>query len=121
MSSGESFGRSLAHAIWRSVALILPGIFLSSLERGTTYWTFADTLTEFDTYVIDLRPASVPAAAPAPPPLFESGIASTYGRGDELLSTAYAYLDLAPKGRDEEGLPFPSAWWRHHDKYEDKR
>ena len=46
---------------------------------------------------------------------------STYARGDELLSAAYAYLDLAPKGRDEEGLPFPSAWWRHHDKYEDER
>lgn len=46
---------------------------------------------------------------------------STFGRGDELLSTAYMYLDLAPKGRDEEGLPFPSAWWRHHDKYEDRR
>jgi predicted dithiol-disulfide oxidoreductase (DUF899 family) len=46
---------------------------------------------------------------------------STYGRGDELLSTAYMYLDLAPKGRDEDGLPFPSAWWRHHDKYEDAR
>jgi len=46
---------------------------------------------------------------------------STYARGDETLSSAYMYLDLAPKGRDEEGLPFPSAWWRHHDKYEDER
>ena len=46
---------------------------------------------------------------------------STFGRGDELLSSAYAYLDLAPKGRDEDALPFPSAWWRHHDKYEDER
>jgi predicted dithiol-disulfide oxidoreductase (DUF899 family) len=46
---------------------------------------------------------------------------STFGRGDELLSAAYAYLDLAPKGRDEESLPFPSAWWRHHDRYEDNR
>ena len=47
---------------------------------------------------------------------------STFGRGDELLSTAYMYLDLAPnKGRDEGGLPFPSAWWRHHDKYGDDR
>ena len=44
---------------------------------------------------------------------------STYARGDEMLSSAYMYLDLAPKGRDEEGLPFPSAWWRHHDRYED--
>ena len=46
---------------------------------------------------------------------------STFGRGDEMLSSAYMYLDLAPKGRDEDGLPFPSAWWRHHDKYEDDR
>jgi predicted dithiol-disulfide oxidoreductase (DUF899 family) len=44
---------------------------------------------------------------------------STYARGDELLSGAYMYLDLVPKGRDEAGLPYPSAWWRHHDKYDD--
>ena len=39
-----------AHArctpIWRSVALILLGIFLRSLERPQTYWTFEDTLTQ---------------------------------------------------------------------------
>jgi predicted dithiol-disulfide oxidoreductase (DUF899 family) len=46
---------------------------------------------------------------------------ATYARGDEMLSSAYMYLDLAPKGRDEGGLPCPSAWWRHHDKYEDSR
>ncbi len=45
---------------------------------------------------------------------------STYARGDELLSTAYMYLDLVPKGRDEASLPYPSAWWRHHDRYEDE-
>jgi heparan-alpha-glucosaminide N-acetyltransferase len=45
-SRGESFGRLLAHAVWRSVALILLGIFLRSLERPTTYWTFEDTLTQ---------------------------------------------------------------------------
>ena len=44
---------------------------------------------------------------------------STYARGDELLSSAYMYLDLVPKGRDEADLPYPSAWWRHHDKYDD--
>lgn len=44
---------------------------------------------------------------------------STYGRGDELLSTMYMYLDLVPKGRDEAGLPYPSAWIRHHDRYDD--
>jgi heparan-alpha-glucosaminide N-acetyltransferase len=43
---GERFGRMLAHAIWRSAALILLGIFLRSLERPQTYWTFEDTLTQ---------------------------------------------------------------------------
>ena len=43
---GETFQRLLTHAIWRSVALIALGIFLRSLERRQTYWTFEDTLTQ---------------------------------------------------------------------------
>jgi len=43
---------------------------------------------------------------------------STYARGLDMLIGAYNYLDLAPKGRDEEGLAFSMAWVRHHDKYE---
>jgi predicted dithiol-disulfide oxidoreductase (DUF899 family) len=43
---------------------------------------------------------------------------SSYARGLESLLGAYSYLDLAPKGRDEAGLPFPMAWIRHHDRYE---
>lgn len=43
---GESFGRMLAHAVWRSAALIFLGIFLRSLSRQHTYWTFEDTLTQ---------------------------------------------------------------------------
>jgi predicted dithiol-disulfide oxidoreductase (DUF899 family) len=42
---------------------------------------------------------------------------STYGRGLDILIGAYNYLDLTPKGRDEEGLPYGMAWVRHHDKY----
>ncbi|GGA60881.1 hypothetical protein GCM10011507_10530 [Edaphobacter acidisoli] len=42
---------------------------------------------------------------------------STFARGGEPLIGAYAYLDLAPKGRNEEGLSFPMAWVRHHDRY----
>jgi len=45
-AKGQTFGRMLAHAIWRSLALILLGIFLRSLERRQTYWTFEDTLTQ---------------------------------------------------------------------------
>jgi predicted acyltransferase len=36
----------LGHAVWRSAALILLGIFLRSLESPRTYWTFEDTLTQ---------------------------------------------------------------------------
>src|SRR6476659_1550297 len=43
---GARFGPMLRHAVWRSVVLILLGIFLRSLERGQTYWTFEDTLTQ---------------------------------------------------------------------------
>jgi predicted dithiol-disulfide oxidoreductase (DUF899 family) len=44
---------------------------------------------------------------------------SSYGRGTELLVGTYNYLDLVPKGRDEDGLPFTMSWVRHHDRYSD--
>jgi len=45
-SRGDSFGRLLGHAAWRSVVLILLGIFLRSMDSSRTYWTFEDTLTQ---------------------------------------------------------------------------
>lgn len=44
---------------------------------------------------------------------------STYARGVETLLGTYNFLDMAPKGRDEEGLERPMAWVRHHDRYGD--
>lgn len=41
---------------------------------------------------------------------------STYGRGLDILNAAYNWLDLVPKGRDEN----PDStmdWVRHHDRY----
>jgi len=43
---------------------------------------------------------------------------STYGRGLDLMNTAYNYLDLVPKGRDEKDLPSPMAWLRLRDQYD---
>lgn len=43
---------------------------------------------------------------------------STYARGLDMLNAAYHYLDIAPKGRDEEGLAYPMAWVRHRIAYE---
>jgi predicted dithiol-disulfide oxidoreductase (DUF899 family) len=42
---------------------------------------------------------------------------STYARGLDIFVGAYNWLDIAPKGRDEDGLAFTMAWVRHHDKY----
>jgi predicted dithiol-disulfide oxidoreductase (DUF899 family) len=40
---------------------------------------------------------------------------STYARGLDLMNTAYNYLDLVPKGRDENGRG--AFWVRRHDEY----
>jgi predicted dithiol-disulfide oxidoreductase (DUF899 family) len=42
---------------------------------------------------------------------------SAYARGLDLQVGAYNWLDLAPRGRDEDGLAFTMAWVRHHDRY----
>ena len=42
---------------------------------------------------------------------------SCYARGLDMLNTAYHYLDLAPKGRDEADLPYTMAWVKLHDEY----
>jgi len=43
---------------------------------------------------------------------------SCYGRGLDPLIGTYQYLDLVPKGRDEDNLSYGMEWVRHHDKYE---
>lgn len=43
---------------------------------------------------------------------------SSYARGIDMLNGAYHYLDIAPKGRDEDDLPFPMEWVRHRIAYE---
>ena len=43
---------------------------------------------------------------------------STYARGIDMLNAAYNYIDLVPKGRDEQGRA-PQFWVRRHDEYED--
>jgi len=40
---------------------------------------------------------------------------SAYARGNDMVNTAYHYLDLVPKGRDEDGRS--QYWVRRHDEY----
>lgn len=42
---------------------------------------------------------------------------SCYARGVEMVNGAYHFLDLVPKGRDEDGLRHPMEWVRRHDQY----
>ena len=43
---------------------------------------------------------------------------SSYARGLDILLGTYNFLDMAPKGRDEDALPWTMAWVRRHDEYE---
>jgi predicted dithiol-disulfide oxidoreductase (DUF899 family) len=42
---------------------------------------------------------------------------SCYARGTEMLNGAYHYLDLVPKGRDEDSFEFSMDWVCRHDEY----
>ncbi len=42
---------------------------------------------------------------------------STYARGVDSMNVTFQLLDLAPKGRDEAGLPHPMSWVKLHDQY----
>ena len=44
---------------------------------------------------------------------------SAYARGIDILNGAYNFLDMAPKGRDEDHLDFTQEWVRYHDRYEE--
>lgn len=43
---GESLLRQSVHALWRSIVLVALGIFLRSIGKPQTYFTFEDTLTQ---------------------------------------------------------------------------
>ncbi len=43
---GASLARQTLHAAWRALALVLLGVFLRSVSRSATYWTFEDTLSQ---------------------------------------------------------------------------
>ena len=44
---------------------------------------------------------------------------SCYARGLDMLNGAYHFMDLVPRGRDEDDLPYTMAWLRRRDQYGD--
>ena len=45
-ANGQPFGAMLGHAVWRAILLTFLGVFLRSLHRSQTYFTFEDTLSQ---------------------------------------------------------------------------
>ncbi|HVX15754.1 MAG TPA: DUF5009 domain-containing protein [Pirellulales bacterium] len=43
---GQGYGRMLAHAVYRSIVLVLLGVFLTSNWSGQTEWTFTNVLCQ---------------------------------------------------------------------------
>jgi predicted dithiol-disulfide oxidoreductase (DUF899 family) len=81
-----------------------------ALERGETVYNYAPQ---------KLRSTEMPGISA----FFRDGkeiyhCYSTYARGLDMLNAAYHYLDIAPKGRDEEALAYPMEWVRHRIAYE---
>ena len=83
------------------------------MDKGEVYYNYA--LTKFPS---EEAPGASVFARDAGGTIFHTY--STYGRGLDILIGAYNYLDLVPKGRDEDALPWSMAWVRHHDCYEQK-
>ena len=45
-AEGQAEWRRTLHAFWRALVLVLLGVFLRSVSRGQTCWTFEDTLSQ---------------------------------------------------------------------------
>jgi predicted acyltransferase len=75
LARGQSFGRMIVHAAWRAAVLVLLGVFLRSVGKKQTYWTFEDTLSQIGFGYV---------------PLFLLGLAQErWNRGPWFSQTAY--------------------------------
>ena len=59
---GQTRTTMTLHALWRALILVLLGVFLRSLGRSQTYWTFEDTLSQIGMgyaflFLLGFRPA----------------------------------------------------------------
>ena len=62
IAKGGTFGKMFVHALWRSLVLVLLGVFLRSTHSPMTYFTFEDTLSQIGLgypflFLLGFRPA----------------------------------------------------------------
>jgi predicted dithiol-disulfide oxidoreductase (DUF899 family) len=81
-----------------------------ALAKGETYYNYAPSKSSMS----DLPGISVFYRA-GDGAIFHTY--SCYGRGLDMMNTAYQYLDLVPMGRNEVGQGNPQAWVRLRDSY----
>jgi predicted dithiol-disulfide oxidoreductase (DUF899 family) len=140
----DNFNGIVTHLAQRDVTLVaISRAPLAKLQAfanrlGWSFKWFSSAGTDFNfDYQVSFKPEELASGTynyvQSPPPAFElPGISvffkaedgrilhtySCYARGLDMLNTAYHYLDLVPKGRDEAGLPGTMSWLRLRDQYE---
>ena len=101
---GDSLGKSIAHAAWRALILIGLGIFLRSMGREKTNFTFEDTLTQIGLGYL---------------PLFLIGLARPWVRWAALVVILVGYwgafvaYPVAGPDFDYPAVGVPADWPHH--------
>jgi heparan-alpha-glucosaminide N-acetyltransferase len=104
MMKGQSTARMWMHALWRSLLLVLLGVFLRSMGSSMTHWTFEDTLTQIGLGY---------------PFLFLLGFAGNKARWTSLILILVAYwlafacFRLPPPDFDYAAAHVAKAWSHH--------
>jgi predicted dithiol-disulfide oxidoreductase (DUF899 family) len=133
----DNFERNVIHLAHRDVTLVAvshaPPAKLEAFKRRMD-WTFKWVSGGDGEFSCDFHASSRPEATASGEVIYNFVPAisvfyrdadgaiyhtySCYARGIEMLNAGYHYLDLVPKGRDEDGLSYPMAWVRHRDRYD---
>jgi predicted dithiol-disulfide oxidoreductase (DUF899 family) len=83
----------------------------TDLQKGTVYYNYANSPAgPVDREGVSVFCRDVDGA------IFHTY--SSYARGIDMVNGTYQFLDLVPRGRDEDPQS-PQSWVRYHDQYED--
>jgi heparan-alpha-glucosaminide N-acetyltransferase len=102
---GQSRGGMVLHALWRAVVLVLLGVFLRSMGKSQTNWTFEDTLSQIGMGYV---------------PLFLLGFTKQRWQWGALVAIlvgywgAFALHPLVPADFDYQKVGVPSDWPYHY-------
>jgi predicted dithiol-disulfide oxidoreductase (DUF899 family) len=117
----DSFNGTTVHLNARDVTMVAisrapqPKLAAYAIRMGWAFPWFSSGGTDFDHDFPDREGISVFYAGQGGH-VFHTY--STYARGIDMMNTAYQYLDLVPKGRDEAGHDDPQYRVRRHDEYQ---